>query len=301
MAAESLCCCSRISDIIKDKTSRDQARTEQRQMERENLSYMRDGSLNLITSDPDRYLQYLDLQADNIRCSVGNVALTMAQLQGATRIGSTDYWHSQGRYVRDDAINAGATVFVPPRNKTYRGYFMGNYYDVSQTTGKPLPERTTLTDQDTRMMAALTGLMDQSPVTVAESRDIGAPALYDPDRLTIFIDPDHSATQVFAALSAEIALARAHDRGYNQSFKRELYALDAQSVGYMVCRRFGVECPPPELAAHVAGYYEGYPATNRGEALESVRATARKIGDGVEQTIAPRQQERDGSRHYRSR
>lgn len=290
-----------ISDIIKNKSTRDEARTQQLQMERENISYMRDGSLNLITSSPEHYLQYLNLQADNIRCSVGNVALTMAQLQGATRIGSTEYWHSQGRYVRDDAINDGAKVFVPPRNKKYRGYFMGNYYDVSQTTGKPLPEQTPLTDQDPRMGTALAALMDQAPGTVAESKDITAPAFYDPTRLTIFINPDYSPTAVFAALGGEIALAHAHDRGYNLGFKRETFALDAQSVSYMVCRRFGVECPPPELAKYVAGIFEGYPATNRGEALESVRDRTRKIGDGVEQAISPRQQERGGHRRYNAR
>ena len=289
-----------ISDIIKNKSSRDEARTQQLQMERENISYMRDGSLNLITSSPEHYQQYLDLQADNIRCSVGNVALTMAQLQGATRIGSTDYWHAQGRYVRDDAINDGAKVFVPPRNKQYRGYFMGNYYDVSQTTGKPLPQQTPLTDQDPRMGTALAALMDQSPVTVAESKEIEAPAFYDPAKLTIFINPDHSPTAVFAALGGEIAMARAHDRGYNLAFKRELYALDAQSVGYMVCRRFGVECPAPDVQ-HVAGCYEGLPASTRGEALEKVRDSARRVGDGVEQAINPRQQERGGHRRYNAR
>lgn len=270
-------------------------------MERESLSAMRDGSLSMITSSPEHYQQYLDLQADNIHCSVGNVALTMAQLQGATKIGTTSYWHSLGRYVRDDAISAGATVFVPPRNKQYRGYFMGSYYDVSQTTGKPLPDPVPLEGKGPRMEAALAALMDQSPVTVAESKEIEAPAFYDPERLTIFINPDYSHAAVFAALAAEIPLARAHDRGYNGNFKREFYALDAQSAGYMVCRRFGVECPPPELAKHVAGYYEGYPATNRGEALESVRDTTRKVGDGIEQAINPRQQERGGPRRYNTR
>ena len=135
-------------------------------MERENLSAMRDSSLAMITSSPEHYRQYLDLQADNIHCSVGNVALTMAQLQGATKIGTTSYWHSLGRYVRDDAINAGAAVFVPPRKKEYRGYFMGSYYDVSQTTGKPLPEPVPLEGKGPRMEAALAALMDQSPVTV---------------------------------------------------------------------------------------------------------------------------------------
>ena len=107
-------------------------------MERESLSAMRDGSLAMITSSPEHYQQYLDLQADNIHCSVGNVALTMYQLPGATRIGSTDFWHQQGRYVMDTAMNSGAKVFVPPRDPKRRGYFMGNYYDISQTTGKPM-------------------------------------------------------------------------------------------------------------------------------------------------------------------
>ena len=78
-----------ISDIIKNKTTRDQARTEQLQTDREMISAMRDGSLNMITSSPEHYQEYLDLQADNIHCSVGNVALTMAQLQGAGMFGTT--------------------------------------------------------------------------------------------------------------------------------------------------------------------------------------------------------------------
>ena len=256
-----------ISDILKGKATRDEARTAELRAERENLSLMRDGALEEITTKPDRYRQYLTLQADNIRCSVGNVALTMVQLPEATRIGTTDFWHDQGRYVLDEAMNSGAKVYVPPRDPKRRGYFMGNYYDVSQTSGKPLREPEALTDKSPRMMAALTALMAQSPVAV------------------------------FAALATEIAYARAHERGYNKGFKRELYKLDAESVGYMVCRRFGVECSPPD-AKYVNILYDGYPAVNRGEALEQVRGTARKIGDGLDQSLNPRQQERKTSRQY---
>ena len=56
-----------ISDIIKNKTTRDAARTEQRQMERESVSAMRDSSLTMITSSQEHYMEYLNLQADNIR------------------------------------------------------------------------------------------------------------------------------------------------------------------------------------------------------------------------------------------
>ncbi len=149
-----------ISEILKGKNARDEARVTELRAEREELSYMRDASLEDITTSPDRYRQYLTLQADNIRCSVGNVALTMAQMPDATMIGSADFWHSQSRYVMDEALNDGAKVFVPPKNRTRRGYFMGSYYDISQTGGKPITPPAPMTDGTPRMEAALAALMD---------------------------------------------------------------------------------------------------------------------------------------------
>lgn len=289
-----------ISDIIKGKTERDQARTEQFRAERESLSYMRDSALEEITTKPERYQQYLTLQGDNIRCSVGNVALSMLQLEGATKIGSMDFWRSQGRYVLDEAMNSGAKVFVPPKDPKRRGYFMGSYYDISQTSGKPMKEPAPLADKTSRMTAALTALMDQSPTTLAEDKEISTPAYYNEADLTIYINPEHSEATVFRALATEIAYARAHDRGYNRGYKREVYKLDSESVAYMVCRRFGVECAAPD-ARFVSALYDGFAPANRGEALEQLRSTARKIGDGIDQKLNPRQQERTDSRRHGSR
>ena len=73
------------------------------------------------------------------------------------------------------------------------------------------------------------------------------------------------------------------------------YQLDAESIGYMLCRRFGVDCKAPQTG-EVARLYEGYEPTDRGEALEALRKAARNMGDGIERSIQPRQQER-GRRH----
>lgn len=89
-----------ISDLIKSKSVSDQARTESLRAERGNLSMMRDAALEEITTKPELYQKFLDLQADNIACSAGNVALTMFQMEGATRIGTISFWHEQGRYPR---------------------------------------------------------------------------------------------------------------------------------------------------------------------------------------------------------
>lgn len=288
-----------ISDLIKSKSVQDEARVEARRAERGNLSSMRDAALEEITSDPAQYQKYLTLQSDNIGCSVGNVALTMFQLDGATKIGPISYWHEQGRYVRDDAMKSGAKVFVPPRNGQRRGYLMGDYYDVTQTTGRPLKEQTPLTSDSARMDNALASLLNYSPVAFVENPELNVPARYSEANLTISVNPDCDKAEVFAALATEITYARIHDKGRNTSFERENYKLDAESVGYMVCRRFGVDCPMPQ-AREVAQLYEGYEPTDRSDALEQVRKTAKNIGDGVERGIQPRQQER-GRRNYVAR
>ena len=284
-----------ISDLIKSKYASDQARVESLRAERGNLSEMRDAALEEITTDPELYQKFLDLQADNISCSAGNVALTMFQMEGATKIGTISFWHEQGRYVRDEFMKAGAKVFVPARNSQRRGYLMGDYYDVSQTTGKPMKEPVPLAESGGRMEAALGALMNASPVPIVEGQDLGAPARYDERNLCIAIDPSYGEAEVFSALAAEIGYARGHDKGRNTDFDRRDYQLDAESIGYMLCRRFGVACEPPQ-AGELPRLYEGYEASDRGEALESLRKAARNMGDGIERSIQPRQQERSRRR-----
>lgn len=287
---------SRISELIKNKSNRDQEWLEQRRAERETLSEMRDAALEEITTNPERYQQYLTLQGDNIGCSAGNVVLTMFQLHGATKIGTTDYWHEQGRYVRESAMGASAKVFVPPRNGQRRGYLLGDYYDVEQTTGKPLKEQIRLTDDSPKMDNALAALMNFSPVPISERQDVDLPAYYDDVQMNLYINPNYSETEIFSALAVEVTYARIHDKGRNGDFDREVYHLDAESVGYMLCRRFGVECPVPR-AGEVGCLYDGYEPATRSDILEQLRKTARNIGDGIDRAIQPRQQERGRKRY----
>ena len=91
----------------------------------------------------------------------------------------------------------------------------------------------------------------------------------------------------------------AYDKGRNIDFDRETYRVDAESVSYMLCRRFGVDCKPPQ-ATELAQLYEGYEPSDRGEALEQLRKTTRNMGDGIDRAIQPRQQERS-RRHLGAR
>ena len=285
-----------LSEILRSKSESNQQRTEIRRAERENLSQMRDSSLTAITTTPECYTQYLALQADNISLSAGNIALALVQMPNPTRIGTTDYWHKQGRYVMDEEMQKGATVFVPPRNKNFRGYLMGSYYDVTQTGGRPLKTAAPLAEGSDRMNAAFAALLDTAPVGFVENTRLDVPVRYNERDCVLEINTQYSTGEVFAALATEISYARIHDRGMNRDYDRTAFQLTAESIGYMVCRRFGVDCPMPN-ADKVEQYYNFFEADERGKSLDLMRQTARNMGDTVEKSIQPRQQEHNNSRN----
>ena len=286
----------RLSEILKSKAESNQQRTETRRAEKENLSALREGALEQVTTSPQLYADYLTLQGNNIGCSAGNVAMTLFQLKDPTKIGTADYWHQQGRFVNDADFHNGAQVFVPPKNPQYKGYFVGEYYDVSQTSGKPIAEIQPLSEDGNRMDNAFAALLDTSPVGFTENTELETPVRYNDREGVLEINTNFSKPEVFAALATEITYARIHDRGRNRDYDRELFKLDAESVGYMVCRRFGVESPLPDTK-QVGNLYEGYGADDRGKALDRLRQTARNMGDTVERTIAPRQQAQTNNRN----
>ena len=289
-----------LSEILNSKAEMKQQRTESRRAEREQLSQMRDGALMAITTNPDLYARFLVLQADNIGLSTGNIALSLSQMEDPTKIGTTDFWHKQGRYVMDEEMSKGATVFVPPRNTNFRGYLMGSYYDVSQTTGRPLKETEPLAEGSDRMNAAFAALLDTAPVGFIENTGLDVPVRYNERECILEINTEYSTGQVFAALATEISFARLHDRGMNRDYDRGAFQLNAESVGFMVCRRFGVDCPLPD-AAGVQQFYNYYTPDERSKSLDLMRQTARNMGDTVERGIQPRQQEHTASRGSNNR
>lgn len=283
-----------LSEILRSKSKSNQQRAEGRRAEREQLSTMRDDSLIAVTTNPSLYSQYLILQADNIGLSAGNVALAMSQLSTPTKIGTIDFWHKQGRYVMDEEMQKGAKVFVPPRNQNFRGYLMGSYYDISQTAGKPMKESPPLTE-GRRLDTAFAALLDTAPVGFVENTELKTPVRYNERDCVLEINTEYSTEEVFIALATEISYARIHDRGMNRDYDRESFQLTAESVGFMVCRRFGVDCPLPN-SDRVEQFYSLYESDDRGKSLDLMRQTARNMGDTVERSIQPRQQEHNASR-----
>ncbi len=75
--------------------------------------------------------------------------------------------------------------------------------------------------------------------------------------------------------------------------------LDAQSVGYMICRRFGVPCEAPDVSNLAAFFYDGFEPQDRRQALGQIQDMAQKIGGSIERAITPQVRSRNMNRSTR--
>lgn len=274
-----------LKKLISNKTAMDNQWREERQADKETASALRDASVTQIIEDPEKFARYLTMQGDNPSYSAGNVALAMAQLPEATVLHTRSHWKDLGRFVLDPELDNGASIFT--RSSTGRGYSLTSVYDIAQTQGREL-RTPQLRDNTEAMDAALTALLNFSPVQVVADENLSAGAYYDPRKMTLAVNPGYSDSHAFAAIAAEIAQARFHDRGRNPAYSREGCELSAQSVSYILCRRFGIQRELPDLTG-MANRCQGWTPEDRLAFLKEIQGMSRQIGGSIEKTIAPPQ------------
>ena len=281
-----------LADLVNEKNQSSELWQAQRQADRENTNAMQDAGIVQITSDPDAYLRYLNCQADNPSYSAGNVALVMVQDQDATIFGTKDRWKSLMRSVSPTEEKNGVKIYT--RSSFGKGYVLTDVYDVRQTSGRDL-KHTALQPDSKEMTEALKTLLNYCVVPLVSDESIPMPALYDPNQMKMAVNPKYNDAEAFAGIATEIAHVRFHAKGYNKNYSRDDYELDAQSVGYMICRRFGVPCEAPDVS-NLAAFYDGFDPQDRRQALGQIQDMAQKIGGSIERAIYPQTRTRNMNR-----
>lgn len=274
-----------LEQIISEKTAADARWREQRRAERENITAMQDAGVTEITTNPEAYARYLTMQGDNPSYSAGNIALAMLQSPGATVIGTPDRWKTQGRAVLSTEQSQGMKIFT--RSPLGRGYDLSDAYDITQTQGREV-KRHQLRDGSKEMDAALKTVLQYAVVPVVSNKELPAAAYYDPVKMELAVNPTVPDSEAFPAIAAEIAHSRIHGKGFNQGYNREESDLDAQSVSYILCRRFGIDRELPDMS-RLEELYQGWDPQQRRQALDLIQDMSKQIGRSIEREITPQQ------------
>lgn len=166
-----------LEEIVSRKTENDSQWKAQQQADRENLMALQDAAVMEITSSPEAYSRYLDLQGDNPAYSAGNIALAMVQDGDVTVFGTKEKWKMLGRFVPVSESGNGIHIFA--RSTFGKGYTLADAYDVRQNQGRPMKE-VKLENETREMESAMATLLNYAACQVVIDKELPTPAAYDP-------------------------------------------------------------------------------------------------------------------------
>lgn len=282
-----------LEEIITSKNESDTQWKTQQQADRDSVTEMQDQGIEMIVSDPDQYIRYLTMQGDNPTYSAGNVAIVLAGMRDATIFGTRDRWQTLGRTVMMDEQDQGVKIFA--RDARTKAYALADAYDISQTQGRDLKQKV-LREDTPDMATALKTLLNYSKAEPVVDKEMDAAAFFDEEKRELAVNPDFSDQEAFASIAAEVALTRFHDKGYNREYSWARYELDAQSVSYILCRRYGIEPVQPNME-RLRERFVGMSTDECRTVLDNIQNMGKRIGRSIDMNIeAERRKSRTAER-----
>ena len=273
-----------ISSLIEQGQGYKNKWAENQKTARDEVSSFQADGIEMVTSDPEIYLNYLNAQAMNPHMSAGNIAAALAQNKDVTMMATADKWQKLGRTPIDGTKENVIKMLAQQKNNP-KFYEVIELYDISQTSGKEQPPNIVLKNGTPEMAKAIVTLSRFSPAELKTCEMQGA--IYDHNSKTILYSEEMTHSEAFNSLSTEIAFAKIH-KAAGQDYDRETYTIDAQSVGYVLSKRFGVEANPPELS-NVADIFKDLSADGRRDVLNSINNMSKEMGKTIEREINPPQ------------
>lgn len=260
--------------------------------------------LNLTTSNGwERWLQF----ANKFRkYSYANLLLIMAQRPEATHVGGKRFWEKLGREVNPDA--KPLKIWCPYQRKVVdpdepeadprkvTGWFLGDVYDVAETTGVELPQPVDLLEGSSPE-GLQEGLLEQigdlgfAFELVPAGELHGANGDCSHTLKKIRVREDLSPAQITKTTAHELAHALMHEQVSGYRADRGLCEQEAESVAFLVCGGLGLDTSEYSLG-YVASWATGNGEIDiealrgrLGKLAKRVQTTAAKISGGLEQSL----------------
>ena len=254
---------------------------QQKREQRQELYNLIEEMSEKTLTDPSALSDYLNMQARLGKTSVANTLLVVAQKPDATFIANYDDWQKRGRSVK----RGEKAALVLEANGEYErpdgtmgvNFDVKRVFDISQTYGKPIRERTA-----PPIKTALKAITTNVPVPVKLSEGISQSvgAMYSEKDKTIYVAKGVEGNNLFFALSRE--LARAHS-GANT------FVCDC--AANVACLRYGV---PAKYCDRIPDEIAALESREKRSALNIVRDAACEIAERVDRNLfAERQQSRN--------
>ena len=269
---------------------------EKKQLEKESVYQLIDSTAEEISENPDKLKAFLDVQARMDKYSSANALLIYSQLPEATRLKDFAGWGEDNVRVKKGAKSIS---ILEPVEYTKRdgsqgiSYNVKKMFDVSQTNGKKQPAPTL--NRDTDDIIAV--MVDTSPVNVElidEMPQPGMGAFYKNEDQTLYIQRGFDdSVKLVQNIAQELAFAQLSIQ--SDSYSRRDMGFKAVCVGYMVCKKLGVETKSFAVNRIPADWKDMDAKAVRSE-LSQMRSALGEIATRVSDELYRQKQERTKDR-----
>lgn len=282
---------SKKNGYTKPKLSLEEWR-EKKQAEKDAVYQMIDETATTIVSDGEKFKEFLNTQARLDRYSAANTLLIYCQYPQATQLKDYNDWAEAKVSVNKGAKSIAILEPVEyTRNDgtTKVSYNVKRVFDVSQTRGKQMPAPSL--DKDPRSLVAV--MIDTSPVNVEIASELPHPnmgAYYDNNKQTLFVKKDLGDSVALCQCVAQ-ELGHAQLSINSDTYVRKDMGYQAMCVGYMLCKRYGVDTKNFAIERIPEEWQSKNPKEIRAE-LSKIRTAMSEVQSRVSEEIYKQKQER---------
>ena len=272
------------------------------------------------SGDLEKYQAYLHTMSHFHHYSVNNQMLIFSQCPHATLVAGYQKWQNQfSRHVlrgekgisilaptpykikvekekldpdtKLPLLDADGNTITEEKEVQIPMFRPVKVFDVSQTDGKPLPERVQspvaeLTGNVEHYEAFMEALRRISPVPIEMkplSNDLDG--FFSPSKQSITLRAGMSEVQTVCAAVHEIAHSKLHDyakQPNSQPKDSNTEEIEAESIAYTVCAYFGIETSANSFG-YVATWSKDKDLKAFKDSLDTIRKTSSELISGVEQ------------------
>ena len=270
-----------------------------KQAEKDTVYQLIDETATAIVQDGEKFRGFLDTQARLDHYSAANALLIYSQYPKATQLKDFGDWAEE-----KVSINKGAksiSILEPVEYTKADGtpgvsYNVKKVFDVSQTKGRQTPAPTV--NRDPQALVAV--MIDTSPVIVEVAPELPHPqmgAFYDNEKQTLFVKKDIGDSVALCQCVAQ-ELGHAQLSIDSDSYSRKDMGFQAMCVGYMLCKKYGVDTKNFAINRIPEEWKNKEPKEIRAE-LSKTRTAMNEIHSRVSEEMYRQKQERSKDRDSR--
>lgn len=211
---------------------------KKKQEEKSKAYEMIDKAAKEIVESPEKFKQYLDIQARFDKYSIGNALLIVEQMPTAKQIKDYDSWKEAGAYINK---NAKAITILEPGDSytkadgtTSVSFNPKKVFDISQTNAKQNEKNN---QYDDKIM--LKAFLHECPVdikAVDELSDINKGAEWNKEDNVLYIRRGLESPIIFNVVATELAKV-----GLETTGNQEMDNFKSYCASYLVCRKHNID------------------------------------------------------------